>query len=534
MNKTELLLIDLSGIAHQAFHVSDKEPDPGFIARTIIARVRSLASAHPHAAICCDSGKSFRADIDPQYKAQRDTENRAVIKHQMDVACETLRADGFPIWAAKGFEADDIIATATIAALKMDEDISVLIASDDKDLLQLVEDRVNVHRLTSGLRMDVAGVVAKLKVQPPQVADYLALLGDKSDNIIGAKGIGEKHASDLLTAHGTLKAIYDTVPLASLKPSIAASLTEFKDRWPIVAQLIALRTDAPIDMSQIAAERTAAPMEETPMGETDYDQTAHQDAVLGREPFKQGADSNDAPLPFGTSAPRASGTLAGQPSIPNGADSGRASVDAVMAVGAVSRLPQLDAAASVPNAGGSGQLMPYVPPPAPVEFSQQLEPRSMEEAARLAGHMFKARLFNAYGTWEGVFSTILAGRELGLPAMASLRAFHIIESKPQLSADTLAALVLKSGKAKYFKCTSRSATAATFKTLRLGGDEEPFEFVYTIEEARKAWKKDEKAWNGSSWGTSPADMLVARCKSKLARLVYPDVVGGMYAVEEME
>ena len=100
--------------------------------------------------------------------------------------------------------------------------------------------------------------------------------------------------------------------------------------------------------------------------------------------------------------------------------------------------------------------------------------------------------------------------------------------------DLIAGQVLSSSKAKYFKPVSRSATSATFKTLRVGEDEEPFELTYTIEEARLAWKKDQKAWDASGWGKNPADMLVARCKSKLARLVYPDVVSGLYAPEEVE
>lgn len=506
MNTTELMLIDLSGIAHQAFHVSDKEPDPGFIARTIIARVRSLASAHPHAAICCDAGKSFRADIDPQYKANRDTENRAVILHQMDVACDTLRADGFPVWSAKGFEADDLIATATQAAMQIDG-ASVLIVSDDKDLLQLVTDRVHVHRLTSGIRIDPAGVVRKLKVQPTQVADYLALLGDKSDNILGAKGIGEKIASDLLTMYGTLAHIYNEVPLANLKPSVAASLTEFKDRWPTVAKLIALRTDAPIEFSEIASERTAPPMEDAEMA----------------EPFKQGDDSNDATLPV------------------------EFQNEALAAMSGATEAASARISEKDFHAAGRANIAPSVPLPAvyaaPVDFSQQLEPRSMDEAVKLADRMFQSRLFGAYGTPQAVLATVLAGRELGLPAMASLRAFHIIEGKPTLSAGIIQSLVMKSKLATYFRCTERTAERATFATKR--GDDPEVTLTFTVEEARRAFgftpemndkarAEKEVSWAKSGWGRNPADNCVARASSKLARLVYPDVVSGLYAPEEMD
>jgi hypothetical protein len=160
------------------------------------------------------------------------------------------------------------------------------------------------------------------------------------------------------------------------------------------------------------------------------------------------------------------------------------------------------------------------------DYERQLEPQSMNQAVQLAQLLFKARLFGAYGTPEAVLSTVLSGRELGLSAMASLRAFHIVEGKPTMAADALRALVLKSGKAKSFRCTERTASAATFSTQRQ--DEEPMTLRYTIEEAQAAGLVK----NGSGWTKNPADMLVARASSKLARLVYPDVVAGLYAPEE--
>jgi hypothetical protein len=164
--------------------------------------------------------------------------------------------------------------------------------------------------------------------------------------------------------------------------------------------------------------------------------------------------------------------------------------------------------------------------PVVVDYERQLEPQSMNQAVQLAGLLFKARLFGAYGTPEAVLSTVLSGRELGISAMASLRAFHIVEGRPTLAADALRALVIKSGKAKSFRCTERTPTAATFVTQREG--DEPMELRYTIEEAQAAGLVK----NGSGWTKNPADMLVARASSKLARLVYPDVVAGLYAPEE--
>jgi len=168
----------------------------------------------------------------------------------------------------------------------------------------------------------------------------------------------------------------------------------------------------------------------------------------------------------------------------------------------------------------------------PVEFSQQLEPRSMDEAVRLAQRMFESRLFSSYGTPQAVLAMVLAGRELGIPAMASLRAFHVIDGKPTMSAGTIQSLVIKSGKAKYFRCSERTDQRATFETQR--GDDPPIALSFSVEDGRRAWPKDDAAFAKSGWGKNPADMCVARAATKLARLVYPDVVSGLYAPEEME
>ena len=497
MNDDQLLLIDLSGIAHMIWHVSGNEPDPSHVSTQIIARVRALASEHPHAAICCDGGKSFRADLDPTYKANRDTDNRAPLRHQMDVACETLARDGFPVWRVKGYEADDIIATATREALAIDG-ATVLIASADKDLLQLVTDGVvTAKSIRDGKLFDEAAVREKFGVTPSQMLDYLCLVGDTSDNIRGAKGIGSVIAAKLLKEHGTIADIYTQFADVTLTPGVRASLTEFRDRWPVVRSLVALRSDVPegdgFQFAAIAAERVPAPMEmEAEMETTDT-----------RVPFEEGNDANDKPLPFTAPEPTQAPPM-----------------------------PDPRPAQRIEPKPTDIAVRPPEPMAAPVDFSQQLEPRTMTEAIQLAQRMFDSRLFSAYGTPQAVLATVLAGRELGIPAMASLRAFHIIEGKPTMSAGTIQSLVLKSKHAQYFRCTERTAEKATFVTKR--GDDPEMALTYTIEEGKQAWSKDEVAWKKSGWGRNPADMLVARAASKLARLVYPDVVSGLYAPEEME
>jgi hypothetical protein len=193
------------------------------------------------------------------------------------------------------------------------------------------------------------------------------------------------------------------------------------------------------------------------------------------------------------------------------------------------------AVATTPTAPSNGnsqaqptQAMVVSNTPAPAEWEKQLEPRDIREAQGLATSMYAARLFNGYGSKEAVLSTVLAGRELGMPAIASLRGFHIVEGRHCLSADAIRALVMRSGKAKFFRCTERTIEKATFETQR--GDDPPMSLTFTMEDAVRA----QVVKKGSGWEKHPADMLVARASSKLARLVYPDVVFGLYAPEEFE
>jgi 5'-3' exonuclease len=483
---TELALIDLSSIAYPIFLMSAAEPDPNAASTKIVERIRSLTAQHPHAAICCDAGKSFRAEIDPTYKAQREAAPEA-LHHQIRLAKEQLEADGYPVWSVKGFEADDLIASATAKALAI-EGTSVLIISADKDLLQLVGPRVRAKSVRDGSIVDSQAVFDKFGVHPSQMRDYLALVGDASDNIKGAKGIGPKTAAKLLAEYKSLDVVLYSAQ--GLTESINRSLTEFKDRSEAVCKLITLRSDAPIPFHEISSER--APRDVAPMED-------EQMETHGREI----ETVNAGPVVTETAIPGETR------SVVNG-----------LAVGTVVH--------STPANGNAHKpvIEAETLAPAPVEFERQLEPRSLPQAMQLANHMHTARMFNGYGSPQAVLSTILAGRELGLQAIASLRSMHIVEGRHCLSADLLRALVLRSGKAKYFRCTERTDTAATFETQR--GDDPPMSLRYTIAEAEAAGLVKDKG----GYKKNPADMMVARASSKLARLVYPDVCAGLYAPDE--
>lgn len=465
---SDLILVDLSSIAYPTWHMSQSEPDPNYCSQQIVARVTRVAHGQPHVAICCDSGRSFRKDIAPSYKANR-PEREEALMHQIRLAVETLKADGFPVWAVPGFEADDLIATAT--RLAAERELSVRIVTGDKDLLQLVGDTVTCLSVRDGSVLDAVAVREKFGVTPAQMRDFLTLCGDSSDNVKGAKGIGPKKAAELLKL-GTLDAVYDQMThgvVPGITPALRTALMEFKPNLDETRTLITLRTDAPIPFDEIATERVAAPMQ------TEEPMTTEETPESAPTPAPEPGPIQVTPAP----------------------------------VSLVPRTPEVL--------------------PAPPEWERQLEPRSMREAQALAENMHASRLFLAsYGTPQAVLSTILAGRELGLQAMASLRTIHIVEGRPTLSADLIRALVLRSGLAKYFRCIERTHERATFETQR--GDDPPIALTYTIAEATIAGLVKEK----SGWIKNPADMLVARASAKLARLVYPDLTTGLYTPEEMQ
>jgi 5'-3' exonuclease len=537
VNTTELVLVDLSSLAYPIYLTTQSDSNPNKASQEIVARVRALASDHPHAAICCDSGRSFRHDLAAEYKANR-PEREAPLHHQIKLAMEQLQADGFPVWSARGFEADDLIATATKRALDI-EGASVLIVTGDKDLLQLVGPRVRAKSARDGSILDEAGVEEKFHVKPAQLRDYLALVGDKSDNIKGAVGIGTVKAVQLLSTFESLDACYEALAKgeAVIPAAVKTALLDFKPRMETTRALVTLRTDVEIPFEEISAPRAPKDLGFAPMDDEPSDESDSEDE---HERFRE--------VMHAASAPRASGTLAGQPSIPNGADSGRASVDAVTDAGAVSRLPQTDAAASVPDAGGSGSsntgLVRAVSGEiVPTEYERQLDPRSLKDARVLAEDMYKSTMFSSYGSPQGVLSTVMVGRELGLPAMASLRSIHNIDGRHGLSASLMVALVLKSGMAEYFEPISFSDREATYETKRKGA-RNPVRLTHTIEMGWQAWPKgkatDQKkieearaAFDASGWGRNPTDMLVARATSRLARMVYPDLLAGLYTPEEL-
>lgn len=154
--------------------------------------------------------------------------------------------------------------------------------------------------------------------------------------------------------------------------------------------------------------------------------------------------------------------------------------------------------------------------------------RSDDDLVALAERLSKSTLLpkSMQGKMPDVLVTIMAGQEMGLAPMASLRAFHVIEGKPVISSDGMVALVISSGKAVYFDCVEESDTSVTYETLRVGA-KVPQRCTWTMEMAKAAalHQKD-------NWRLYKRQMLGSRCRSELSRRVYPDVLMGCYSDDE--
>ena len=208
-----LYLIDFSGYVFRAYHaiapLSTARGEPTHATYGTVAMLQKLIDERQpfYLGVAMDApGPRLRSGIDARYKAHRPAQPED-LKVQMARSREFVEAYRIPVFIAEGLEADDVLAVAVARA--REKGLRVVIASSDKDLMQLVDgDRV---MLWDAMRDRVYGepeVIAKFGVPPLQLRDLLALVGDTSDNVPGVRGIGPTTAAELLTEFGTLDGVY--------------------------------------------------------------------------------------------------------------------------------------------------------------------------------------------------------------------------------------------------------------------------------------------------------------------------------------
>ena len=499
-----VMLVDLSSIGHQIYHISASEIDPDYTSKTVVNRIHALAQGCERVAICCDSGPSFRKDISADYKANR-PERDAILMHQMDIIREQLAADGFPVWSADGFEADDILASG--AKWAHDHGYDVMVVSGDKDLMQLVVDRelsVKLKSIQTGHVFGGPAVVEKFGVLPEQMRDWISLVGDTSDNIKGAKGIGAKGAATLLKRFGSLDNLYrdwdegGAGPL-KLTPALAVSLAEFRERLPVVRALVTLRTDVPLDFDTLFTERVPPPMAS--------DDTA---ATVDDITYAMGADGSGPLVP----QTEREAVVVAPVVIPAPAPAPAPTVEAIRVHASPQAPTQLARVPPVIDA----EVVPY---------ERRLDPQNMQEAITLAKDMFTARNFAGASSPQTALATIMMGREMGIGPLTALRTINVIEGRHCMSAQLIVGMALKSGLVDYVDPVEISATSVTYAAKRKGRPE--VRLTHTIEMAQQAGLVKPK----SGWEKNPTDMLVSRCSSRICRIVAPDVCATLYTPDEV-
>lgn len=210
-----LILIDGSSYLYRAFHAYPGTMSNGDIPTNavygVVNMVRSMMRqfASDRIAVIFDAkGKTFRDDMFPEYKAHRPPMPDD-LRCQIEPLHNIIRAMGLPLLSVEGVEADDVIGTLAYQASQAG--MPVLISTGDKDMAQLVDDNVTLINTMTNVVMDREGVIEKFGIPPELIIDYLALMGDKVDNIPGVPGVGDKTATALLQGIGGLDALYENL-----------------------------------------------------------------------------------------------------------------------------------------------------------------------------------------------------------------------------------------------------------------------------------------------------------------------------------
>lgn len=194
--------------------------------------------------------ETFRSQLYPEYKAHRDPAPED-FHPQVERCLEALQCMGIPVLAIEGVEADDVIATVVRRIRGAQPDLRVRMLSRDKDLAQLVDDKVTLFDPQKGGDLGLEHLFDSKGVRPDQVIDLLALMGDTADNVPGVPGVGPKTAAALLTEYGSIEGIYEN--LGKIKGKRGEALAASRDLVALSRQLVTLKDDCDVPLEPTAA-----------------------------------------------------------------------------------------------------------------------------------------------------------------------------------------------------------------------------------------------------------------------------------------
>ncbi len=260
-----LIIIDSNALLHRSFHAlpplkTKSGQETGAVYGYLLTLFKAINDLRPEYIVACfdTKGVTFRHEMFKDYKAQRLATPSGIVS-QIPVTKTVVESLGIPIFAKEGVEADDLIATICAKAMKpasaksYGEAMEIFIVSGDMDNTQLVNKNIKVYTLGKGIKdtiiYDIDKVKERFGVEPSQMVDFKALMGDASDNIPGVAGIGKKTAAEIIQRYGSIKNLYEELATdtAVLKPKVKEALKLNKDLALMSLSLARMKADVDIN-----------------------------------------------------------------------------------------------------------------------------------------------------------------------------------------------------------------------------------------------------------------------------------------------
>jgi 5'-3' exonuclease len=488
-------LIDISHFYRTKVHAGADRPMT-FAADETMSLVHGVAQSerkYTHIICCFDMKPYNRNLLDPSYKANREGVDPSIEEQYLRMI-ERVKRAGYHAWGVKGYEADDIIASA---CAQLPADWVIDIHTGDKDLLQLVDgERVCVISTRTGDVIDTDKVLETYGIYPSNILLYLALQGDRSDNVPGIQGIGPKKAAFLAKGCKTIEEL-TTKSAGPVSPqekklfdAVFASIDVVKHAY----SLIKLERDAPLPITELTEPKENAHMEEMPP------ETSREPEVVEKEtpPLVE-----TPPKPLVHVREPAPETK-----------SQEEKMDQMLA--SVEKSPGV---AMQVSAGESGILL------RPGVF---LTKTTLGLMLNLAKTFHESGLYRRkFDSPQAIFAVMELGVELGISPQVAVQNFHMIEGKPSPASHFLISLAQKDSHCIYFECVEESAESVTYATKKKFMETE-MRFTYSLKDAQQ----DQHRWaNGAAKNQRAMLRKTAGCQA--ARLWYPGATCGLYGPAEM-
>ncbi|OJT26500.1 DNA polymerase I [Archangium sp. Cb G35] len=400
-----LVLIDASSFIFRAYHaippLTNRKGVPtnatlGFT-RQVLKALKELNPTHVALAFDKES-RAERQKIDPNYKANR-KETPEDLAQQFPFIRQVVEAMNLPVLEVAGWEADDVIGT--LARRATAEGFCVLVVTGDKDFVQIVDKDVHLYDPQNERYTDPAGVKERLGIEPTQMRDYLALIGDAVDNVPKVPGIGPKSAVELLTQFGSVDAMLERLSEVK-KPKMREAIAAHRESLLRARDLVTFRTDLQLDVSIEGLKRQPPHDEQMRQLFTELEFSA----LLRELPPKAATGGEAAGEGTGTGVgvtPRTAATLPAKTEIITTKEALEALATAIREAGAVTLVPAYEGLPFASSLVGLGVALKdgttrYVPlaheglvqQARPADFKAALQGVLEDEAVKKGGHDLKA------------------------------------------------------------------------------------------------------------------------------------------------